>query len=87
MKRVLTSTLFAESSYASEGYNPELDDQDFQTVGVQLVALGLVKIEYLKATSGGMALFWLFTGVGERLMVELRTVRTKAAVTDGQSTS
>jgi hypothetical protein len=87
VKHVLTSTLFAESSYASEGYGPDLDDQNFQTVGVQLSALGLVKIEYSKTTSGGMALFWSFTGVGERLMVELRAVRAKAATTDGQSTS
>jgi len=52
------------------------DDQDFQTVGVQLRALGLVKIEYSETTTGGMGLFWSFTAKGEQLMVELRAVRS-----------
>jgi len=83
VKEILESALFPESSYAAYGSSADLDDQNFQTVGVQLNALGLVKIEYLKSTSGGMALFWSFTSAGERLMLELRTVRTKTPAADG----
>ncbi len=76
VESVLASALFKEA--AREGELQSFDDQDFQTVGVQLKALGLVSIDYTETTSGGMALFWSLTGLGERLMVELRAVRSKA---------
>jgi hypothetical protein len=76
VKSVLASALFKEA--AREGVLQSFDDQDFQTIGVQLRALGLVKVEYAKSTTGVMALFWSLTGAGELLMVELRTVRSKA---------
>jgi Domain of unknown function (DUF4062) len=53
-----------------------MDDQDFQTVGVQFRALGLVDIRYLKNVAGGMGLYWSATPQGERLMLELRTVKS-----------
>lgn len=59
-----------------DGRSPDIDDQIFQTVSVQLRALGLVKIQYLKNTAGGMGLFWSATPLGERLTLELRAVRT-----------
>jgi hypothetical protein len=90
VKEILRSALFKEGRVESgmdekiEQY-VELDDQDFQTVGVQLRSLGLVEIKYTKTTSGGMGLFWSFTAAGERLMVELRAVRTKTPGADDQS--
>ena len=81
VRAVLASALFAESYEGVHGGVLEsLDDQNFQTVGVQLRALGLVKIEYSQTTTGSMGLFWSFTAPGERLMVEVRAVRTKPAV-------
>jgi len=77
VKKVLAQALFKATG--REGYDASLDDQAFQTVGVQLKALGLVKIDYLENTSGGMGLFWSLTGAGERLMLELRSVRKKLA--------
>lgn len=77
VKDVLASALFRVSG--KEGLHETLDDQNFQTIGVQLRALGLVNIEYSPTTSGSMALFWTFTPKGERLMLELRTVRTKGS--------
>lgn len=53
-----------------------IDDQDFQTIALQLKALGLVNIVYSKTTDGGWALFWQLTPEGEQLMMELRTVRS-----------
>lgn len=76
VKEILAKALFTDASH-SGGTQEALDDQDFQTVSIQLKAVGLVKIEYTKSTSGSMALFWWLTGAGERLMLELRTVRAK----------
>jgi hypothetical protein len=88
VKVVLKFALFEDwSKSGDEGQVQDLNDQDFQTVGVQLKALGLVRIEYTQTTSGGMGLFWSFTPAGERLMVELRTVRTKTPPSDDQSKS
>jgi len=88
VKSILASALFGEARVGEEnGSHESLDDQDFQTVGVQLRALGLVKIEYTQTVSGGMGLFWSFTAAGERLMVELRAVRTKTPAAADQSKS
>lgn len=73
VKDVLEKAAFEISS--SGGYSATLNDQDFQTVSVQLKALDLVKIEYLKTVAGGMGLFWSATGAGDALTLELRTVR------------
>ena len=73
------SALFRDARLDGELKHASLDDQDFQTVGVQLQALGLVSIDYSKTTSGGMGLFWSFTPKCERLMMELRAVRSKEA--------
>jgi hypothetical protein len=59
-----------------DGYSPVIEDQDFQTIGIQLNILGLVKIQYVKATDSTMALFWSLTPEGEQLMLESRVVRS-----------
>jgi hypothetical protein len=81
VKEVLNSAMFAE--YKHKGTHSSLDDQFFQTVGIQLKALGLVKIEYTETVNGTMGLFWSLTGAGERLMVETRAVRTKEIAITG----
>ena len=66
-----------------DGYSHQIEDQDFQTIAIQLKSLGLVKIQYLAATDNSMHLFWALTQQGEQLMLNLRTVRsstTKTAV-------
>jgi hypothetical protein len=65
VKSVLASALFEESR-TGDGMREDLDDQNFQTVGVQFKALGLVKIEYSQNTSGGMGLFVLVAYTGGR---------------------
>lgn len=74
IKGVLEEALFKISG--GYGTSPSLDDQDFQTIAVQLKALGLVNLQYTKTVQGGMALFWSATPAGERMMLELRTVRS-----------
>jgi hypothetical protein len=81
VKQILLSALFDDAAVGESGTsvrNQHLNDQDFQTVSVQLKALGLVNIDYTQTVSGSMGLFWTFTSRGERLMVELRAVRSTA---------
>ena len=77
VESVLSSALFERSIFS--GRSASLNDQDFQTVSVQLKALGLVSTKYSKTVQGGMALFWSFTPAGERLMLEIRAIRTENA--------
>jgi hypothetical protein len=65
--------ILAEAAFRRAGENgtdESLDDQQFRTVAVQLQALGLVKLQ--KYDQG---LFWSPTPSGERLNMELRTVK------------
>lgn len=57
-----------------DSYSTELKDQIFQTVKMQLMALGLVDVSYTKTTKGGMGLFWRMTESGKALMLKLRTI-------------
>lgn len=75
VKSVLTSTAFKRYD-SLHGENPTLEDQQFRTVALQLQALGLVTIKYSQTTTGGMELFWMLTPSGQRLMLELRTVKS-----------
>ncbi|HTS11497.1 MAG TPA: DUF4062 domain-containing protein [Candidatus Limnocylindrales bacterium] len=77
VKSILTLTAFGRSD--REGDDPYWNDQQFRTVAVQLQALGFVRIEYAQTTTASMDLFWSITPAGQRLMLELRTVRSAAA--------
>jgi hypothetical protein len=75
VKEVLSSAAFKRSNSSSYGESPTLDDQLFRTIAVQLKALGLVSLQYAESTTGIMLLFWRLTPSGDRLMMELRTVK------------
>ncbi len=74
VKSVLKDALFVRSG--SYGTNIILDDQDFQTIAVQLKALDLINLSYSKTVQGDMGLFWSATPAGEILTFELRAVRS-----------
>lgn len=50
-------------------------DEEFQTVKVQLMALGLIKVEALTTTAKTIALFWSLTQKGEEAMLRERSVK------------
>lgn len=79
VKSILADAAFARSDESRHGDQARLDDQTFRTVAVQLGALGLVRLEYSQGTSGRMSLFWSLTQYGERLMIEVRTVKKAIA--------
>lgn len=73
VKTVLTEDAFLKAK--KDGNSPYLNDQLFRTVALQLKALNLVDIEYKQSTNGAMYLFWSLTPYGERVMLEVRTVK------------
>jgi two-component SAPR family response regulator len=74
VKSQLASALFDKTDKGS--HSARLDDQIYQTIKIQLQALGLIKVQYLKTTGGGMGLFWSLTQPGYGLMMSLRTVKS-----------
>ena len=76
VKSILKSAIIERDNLSSD--SNFINDQDFQTITVQLKALGLVRTEYSKTNKGTMAIFWKFTPHGERLMVQLRSVRSNS---------
>jgi hypothetical protein len=74
VKAVLDDAFFRQL-FVKDGGSPSLDDQQFRTIAIQLMALGLVRTEYQQSTSGDPALFWSLTPKGEQLMFQLRTVK------------
>lgn len=53
----------------------QLSEQDFQTIKIQLKALNLINIKYSETVSGGAALFWMLTPIGEKMMLRFRTIK------------
>ncbi|SCY68641.1 DUF4062 domain-containing protein [Thiohalorhabdus denitrificans] len=58
-----------------KAYRKEIEDQCFQTIKIQLTALGLVTVKYSKNNKGGMGLFWVLTEKGGSAMMQLRAIK------------
>jgi len=54
----------------------QVRDEEFKTIRIQLVALGLIQVNYLQTTKGEMALFWSLTDAGRMKLLEWRTVKS-----------
>lgn len=52
-----------------------INDQDYETIKIHLIALGLITVDYVQTTTGGMALFWALTPKGQALLMKLRSVK------------
>lgn len=57
------------------GSSVSINDQEFNTIKIQLEAYGLIKTARLKTVKGNMATFWSLTEKGKKLMIENRLVR------------
>lgn len=62
-------------SGAAAHKDAKVDDRCFETIRVQLTALGLVNPVYSKTVAGGMGFFWNLTDLGIRTMLQVRAVR------------
>jgi hypothetical protein len=72
-------TILKNAIFKASGVNGRLIswDDDFQIIKVQLLALGLVNVRYLKTVGGGMAHFWTLTPKGKTLMYQVCTVKSE----------
>jgi hypothetical protein len=70
----LAKVLFEK--YKGGGTSPGINDQTFQTIKIQLMALDLIEVKSLKTTKGGVALFWCLTKNGKDVMMSIRTIKT-----------
>lgn len=59
----------------------KIDELDFDTIKVQLLAHSLVAVQPLNTKGGGVGLFWQLTPTGKRVMLESRSIR-KSGDTD-----
>jgi len=75
VKEILKSAIIKRDNLSNR--TNSLDDQDFQTITIQLQSLGLIKTKYAKTIKGGMDMYWYFTPAGERLMVQMRAVASQ----------
>lgn len=75
IKDTITNTLYKKTSDPYTTGTPSLNDQDFQTIKIHLKGLGLINLDYLNTTKGGKGLFWSLTEIGNKLLLQLRTVK------------
>ncbi len=58
-----------------DGHTVKIERETFNTMKLQLMALGFVKIESLRTTQGGSAVFWSLTSLGRDVMLRMRTIK------------
>jgi hypothetical protein len=64
------------NSEPSDAHGHQLKDEIFQTIKIQLMALGLVTVEVGKTVGGGVNLFWNLTPKGSQEMLLRRALTT-----------
>lgn len=72
VKKKLESSVFEK--IGKSGLDGSINDQIYQTIKIQLMALGLVETRYSQTTKGDMALFWSLTTNGHELLFKLRSI-------------
>ena len=75
VEKLLTSIAFSYTGQKTDTL-VNINSQDFQTIKLQFIGLGLVNVSYSETTKKSMALFWNLTDAGKRLMMQLRTIKT-----------
>jgi len=76
VKVKISEAAAAQAGAAGQGQQPTLDDQIFQTLKIQFMALGLVIVESMRTVEGNLALFWTLTSRGKDKLLLLRSVRS-----------
>lgn len=73
--RIIIGDIIKEKNGKIAGGSIIVNKEDFDTIKIQLIALGLLAVSYNKTVGGGMALFWSLTEKGNKIMIERRVVR------------
>ncbi|MHC1700841.1 MAG: DUF4062 domain-containing protein [Humidesulfovibrio sp.] len=53
-----------------------MNDQDYQTIKIQLIALRLISVDYLATVAGGRAMFVQLTQLGQKTVFEERSIKS-----------
>jgi hypothetical protein len=56
----------------------DIDNEVFNTMKIQLLALGYIDIQSLNTKGGGRAVFFTLTPLGKEVMLQMRTVKSSA---------
>lgn len=70
MNLKIAECLLKQRGTSSTFYSPEINDNIFQSLKVQFLALGLVQLKELETVKGGLALFWGLTPKGKEIMLK-----------------
>ena len=74
-----TQSLVSEylcTAHGVDTYKTSISTKDFDTIKVQLEALGLVSIKRAATVGGSVGVFWNLTPLGRNVMMDLRTIKT-----------
>lgn len=72
--RTIIGDVLGEKESISNG-RINVNKEDFDTIKIQFISLGLINVSYQKTVQGGMALFWQLTPKGQSLMIQRRTIK------------
>jgi Domain of unknown function (DUF4062) len=64
------------------GSSARINEQEFKTIQIQFEAYNLIKTHYLKTVKDTMAMFWILTEKGKKVMIESRIVKNKGHETE-----
>jgi hypothetical protein len=80
MKSRLSSEIWAYAT--GKGNNPKITDDDFETIKIQLLALGLIQKSTKKHVPSDTNRYWSLTSYGETVLMKLRAIPKSVVGTD-----
>lgn len=69
-------TLLLKEIHPGKDRTATVEQTEFETVRIQLLALDLISVRYSNTVQGGTALFWSLTDRGLQKMIEMRTLKS-----------
>lgn len=72
----LAETTLKQMNIHNKPYTHKVEEEIFQTVKIQLMALGWIDVKPLTTVSKSIALFWILTESGKTQMLRFRTVKS-----------
>ncbi len=67
--------------YLKDSYDFKIEDEIFQTIKIQLMALGLIEVQPLTTTAQTVVLFWILTDFGKQQMLQNMSLKSKTNLT------
>ena len=68
----------------ASGFNEGTDLAVFDTIKVQLMAIGYIEVKSLPTKGESLALFWILTPIGRQVMLQTRTIKAPTVPKDAK---